>query len=69
MRVFNARLKRVGLYDEAYLVGPCVELEKARHRLQTFLELVLIPENGPISAPLDVDLLWHTMQLAGRKYR
>lgn len=69
MRIFNDRLRSVGLYDETYLSGPCIELETARQRFQTFLELVLIPENGPIAAPLDVDFFWHTMQLAGPKYR
>ena len=69
MRVYNLRLKEAGWYDEAYLSGPCTELDEARSRFHTFLELVLKPENGPVSAPLDVDLLWHTMQLAGPGYR
>ena len=69
MREYNTRLENIGWYDRSYLSGPCVELHAARDRLQTFLELVMFPENGPISAPLDVDLLWHTLQLAGPGYR
>ncbi len=66
---FNARLEKVGWLDRAFLAIHRVELDNARERFYTFLEMVLCPENGPVAASLDVDLVWHTMQLAGPLYR
>ncbi|KLO14692.1 hypothetical protein SCHPADRAFT_927722 [Schizopora paradoxa] len=66
---FNTRLENVGWLDQAFLSIPHIELDNARDRFYTFLEMVLSPEKGAVSASLDVDLVWHTMQLAGSLYR
>jgi len=69
MLQFNARLEVVGWLSREFLSVPRFELDNARERFYTFLEMVLRPENGPVAASLDVDLVWHTMQLAGPLYR
>jgi hypothetical protein len=52
-----------------YRSGPCGELEGAYARYCTFLELASHPEHGAIAPTVDIDLLWHTHQLAGPGYR
>ncbi len=63
------KFEKPGWFEQAFLSTHRVEIDNARNRFYAFLELVLFPENGAISASSDVDLVWHTMQLEGPIYR
>jgi len=69
MLEFNMKFEKPGWFEQAFLSTHRVEIDNARNRFYAFLELVLFPENGAISASSDVDLVWHTMQLEGPIYR
>ena len=68
-RKINSDLWAAGTCKQAYLSGPCVELQTACSRFEVFLEMAGHMEHARVVPSDDVDLIWHTQQLGGPSYR
>jgi len=72
LRNLHQQLVNSGYCSAKYLASPssCKELGDVYSDYYSFLELAVFPEHGRISPPTSqMDLLWHTHQLMGPRYK
>lgn len=67
---FSAVSAQQGMYDPQILDGRNTQvLEDALRAYRLFIKLVLLPHLPKVYPTYGVDLVWHTHQLQGKRYK